>query len=54
MILHYAVMQVTVNIDVLSYPSNFCNEGKLDASLNQPQMSFGGEELYPTLLEPVS
>ena len=30
------------------------NRGALESALAQPRMSFGGEELYPTLIEKAS
>ena len=45
------VMQVTTNADIIRYPSDFCAEDKLDSSVSQPKMTFGSDDLYPTLLD---
>ena len=43
--LHQAVIEQTGGADGLR------DEGSLDSALAQPSMSFGGQDLYPTLLE---
>lgn len=34
--------------------AGIANQGTLESALAQPRMSFGGEELYPTIVEKAS
>ena len=47
---HLAVAHFNLKDDPIA-PFNSCNKNLLLSSLNQPKQTFGGKELYPTLID---